>query len=103
MPQTLPAPVPLGPRRRRCLVWLAGLGAAVPLGMAATAGAADAGPVVAAASDLKFVLDDIAQQFTGSAANGIGLLPYGGAGSTMLPGVAGEYSYSPNGGMMVVG
>lgn len=46
---------------------------------------------------------DIAQQFTGSAANGIGLLPYGGAGSTMLPGVAGEYSYSPGGGMMVVG
>ena len=64
MPQTLPAPVPLGPRRRRCLVWLAGLGAAVPLGMAATAATADAGPVVAAASDLKFVLDDIAQQFT---------------------------------------
>lgn len=47
---------------------------------------------------------DIAQQFTGAAAaNGIGLLPYGGSGSTMLPGVAGDYSYSPSGGMMVVG
>lgn len=47
---------------------------------------------------------DIAQQVTGgAAANGIGLLPYGGSGSTMLPGVAGDYSYSPSGGMMVVG
>lgn len=35
--------------------------------------------------------------------NGIGSLPYGGSGSTMLPGVAGDYSYSPSGGMMVVG
>lgn len=47
---------------------------------------------------------DIAQQVTGgAAANGIGLLPYGGSGSSMLPGVAGDYSYSPSGGMMVVG
>ena len=47
---------------------------------------------------------DIVQQFTGAAAtNGIGLLPYGGSGSTMLPGVAGDYSYSPSGGMTVVG
>jgi hypothetical protein len=48
---------------------------------------------------------DIAQQITGgvSAANGIGLLPYGGAGSSMLPGVAGDYSYSPSSGIMAVG
>jgi hypothetical protein len=49
---------------------------------------------------------DIAQQVTGgagAATNGIGLLPYGGSGSSMLPGVAGDYSYSPSGGMMVVG
>jgi hypothetical protein len=48
---------------------------------------------------------DITQQFTqgAAAANGIGLLPYSGSGSTTLPGVAGDYSYSPSGGMMVVG
>ena len=48
---------------------------------------------------------DIVQQFTGAAAatSGLGLLPYGGSGSSMLPGVAGDYSYSPSGGMMVVG
>lgn len=51
---------------------------------------------------------DIAQQFTGSAAaaNGIGILPFSGTGSTALPGVAGEYTYGSgtgNGGMMVVG
>lgn len=48
---------------------------------------------------------DLTQQFTqgATAANGIGLLPYSGSGSTTLPGVAGDYSYSPSGGMMVVG
>lgn len=38
--------------------------------------------------------------------NGIGLLPFSGAGSTTLPGVAGEYTYGSgtgNGGMMIVG
>jgi hypothetical protein len=47
---------------------------------------------------------DLTSQFTGgAAANGLGLLPYSGAGSTNLPGVAGEYHYQPNGGMMTVG
>lgn len=35
--------------------------------------------------------------------SGLGLLPYGGAGSTMLPGVSGDYSYSPSGGILAVG
>lgn len=35
--------------------------------------------------------------------SGLGLLPYGGAGSTMLPGVSGDYSYSPSSGIMAVG
>lgn len=35
--------------------------------------------------------------------SGLGLLPYGGAGSTMLPGVSGDYSYNPGSGIMAVG
>jgi len=47
---------------------------------------------------------DIVSQVTGMGSlNGIGLLPYSGSGSMTLPGVAGDYSYSPGGGMMVVG
>ncbi len=48
---------------------------------------------------------DIAQQITGGAASatGLGLLPYGGSGSSMLPGVAGDYTYNPGSGIMAVG
>ncbi len=47
---------------------------------------------------------DLTQQFTsGASTNGLGLIPYSGAGSSTIPGVAGDYGYSPNGGMMVVG
>ena len=33
---------------------------------------------------------------------GVGMLPYSGAGSTTIPGVAGSYGYGPSGGIMVV-
>lgn len=48
---------------------------------------------------------DLTQQFTKSSASGmgLGLIPYSGAGSSTVPGVAGDYGYSPNSGMMVVG
>ncbi len=51
--------------RRRCLTLLAGAAAAaLAPGTASAAAAAEAGPVIAAASDLKFALDEIAAVFS---------------------------------------
>ncbi len=68
-----------GPQRRQFLAWLAGAGAGA-VAPAWAAAADEAGPVIAAASDLKFALDDIAAQFTAQTGHRL-RISYGSSGN----------------------
>lgn len=79
LPVFKPPPMRLtaGSQRRHFLAWLAGACVVAPRWAAA---ADEAGPVIAAASDLKFVLDDIAAQFTAQTGHRL-RISYGSSGN----------------------